>query len=122
MPPDFANEPTGPTNIPPDELRSNIDLFACRSFTAAEARAALHAYYACVSYMDAQLGRVLDAQVPGSDGVFERMGKEAGMSRVYGGIHYQMDVDAGDAIASKIAARALQSGPATGQQYSPAGR
>jgi iduronate 2-sulfatase len=61
LPPDFANEPTGPANTPPDELRSNLDLFACRSFTAAEARAALHAYYACVSYMDAQLGRVLDA-------------------------------------------------------------
>jgi hypothetical protein len=77
------------------------------------------ANHACIS---GAMGRVLDAQVPGSDGAFERMGKEAGMSRVYGGIHYQMDVDAGDAIASKIAARALQSGPAKGQPYSPAGR
>ena len=40
--------------------RRNLDLYADRDFTAAEARAALHAYYACVSYMDAQLGRVLD--------------------------------------------------------------
>lgn len=61
LPPDFAKEPTGPANTPPDDLRPSLDLFACRSFTAAEARAALHAYYACVSYMDAQLGRVLDA-------------------------------------------------------------
>ena len=61
LPPDFANEPSGPKGTPPDELRQNVDLFAGRSFTAAEARGALHAYYACVSYMDAQVGRVLDA-------------------------------------------------------------
>lgn len=61
LPPDFANEPTGPNDTPPDELRMNIDLFAGRRFSEAEARAALQAYYACVSYMDAQVGRVLDA-------------------------------------------------------------
>jgi len=77
------------------------------------------ANHACIS---GAMGRVLDAQAPGSNGVFETMGKEAGTSRVYGGIHYQMDVDAGDEIARKIAARALQSGPAKGQTYAPAGR
>ncbi len=61
LPPDFATHPTGPNDTPPDELRQNIDLFAARDFTPAEARAALQAYYACVSYMDAQVGRVLDA-------------------------------------------------------------
>lgn len=61
LPPDFANEPTGPTGTPPDALRQNVDLFAARTFTATEARAALHAYYACVSFMDSQVGRVLDA-------------------------------------------------------------
>ena len=77
------------------------------------------ANHACIS---GTMGRVLDAQVPGSRGVFETMGKEAGASRLYGGIHYRMDLDAGDEIASKIAARALQSGPAKGQTYAPAGR
>jgi hypothetical protein len=33
-----------------------------------------------------------------------------------------MDVDAGDEIARKIAERALQSGPARVQAYTPAGR
>jgi arylsulfatase A-like enzyme len=42
-------------------LRANIDLFTGRAFTAEEARAAIHAYLACVSSMDGQLGRVLDA-------------------------------------------------------------
>ncbi|MFZ5829959.1 MAG: sulfatase [Planctomycetota bacterium] len=60
LPPDFANEPTLPPNSPEDEKRQNIDLYAGRSFTAAEARAALRAYYASVSYMDAELGRVLN--------------------------------------------------------------
>lgn len=61
LPPDFAHEPTGPNDTPPDELRMNIDLFAGRRFSEDEAHAALQAYYACVSYMDAQVGRVLDA-------------------------------------------------------------
>jgi len=61
LPPDFANAPTGPAHTPPDELRENIDLFAGKPFSATEAREALRAYYACVSYMDAQVGRVLDA-------------------------------------------------------------
>ena len=61
LPPDFANEPTLPLGANAKNTRRNLDLYADREFTAAEARAALHAYYACVSYMDAQLGRVLDA-------------------------------------------------------------
>jgi arylsulfatase A-like enzyme len=61
LPPDFASEPTLPTGADPRNARRNLDLYAGRSFTTAEARSALHAYYACVGYMDAQLGRVLDA-------------------------------------------------------------
>lgn len=61
LPPDFANEPTLPTEADARNARRNLDLYADQAFTAAQARAALHAYYACVSYMDAQLGRVLDA-------------------------------------------------------------
>lgn len=77
------------------------------------------ANHSCIS---GTMGRVLDAQVPGSNGVYETMGKQAGASRLYGGIHYRMDLEAGDEIASKIAARALQVGPAKGQTYTPAGR
>jgi len=77
------------------------------------------ANHACIS---GAMGRVLDAQVPDSNGMFEKMGKEAGASRLYGGIHYRMDLDAGDEIAHKVAARVLQTGPAKGQPYTPAGR
>ncbi|HIQ21697.1 MAG TPA: hypothetical protein EYH34_10755 [Planctomycetes bacterium] len=60
LPPDFANEPTLAPDMPRDEWRVNLDLFAARRFSEVEAREAIRAYYACVSYMDAQLGRVLD--------------------------------------------------------------
>jgi uncharacterized sulfatase len=60
LPPDFANEPTLAADLPRDEWRANLDLFAGRPFTDAEAREAIRAYYASTSYMDAQLGRVLD--------------------------------------------------------------
>jgi hypothetical protein len=75
--------------------------------------------HACIS---GGVGRVLDALVPRTNRMYETMAKQAGTSRVYGGIHYQMDLDAGDEIARKVAARALQSGPALGELYSPAGR
>lgn len=38
------------------------------------------------------------------------MGRQAGESRLYAGIHYQMDLDAGFDIARKVAARAIEVG------------
>ncbi|MEZ5353795.1 MAG: sulfatase [Bryobacteraceae bacterium] len=60
LPPDFETEAKPIEGMPPDEFRANIDLYAGRAFTTGEARQAMRAYYACVSYMDAQLGRLLD--------------------------------------------------------------
>ena len=60
LPPDFANEPHAAPDMPPDDFRQNIDLYAARAFTATEARDAMRAYYACVTYMDFQVGRLLD--------------------------------------------------------------
>jgi uncharacterized sulfatase len=60
LPPDFDTEPRLIEGFPRDEFRQNADLFAGRSFTVQEAREAMRAYYACTSYMDAQLGRLLD--------------------------------------------------------------
>ncbi len=60
LPSDFDTEPRSIEGFPKDEFRQNADLFAGRAFTATEAREAMRAYYACMSYMDAQLGRVLD--------------------------------------------------------------
>nr|MCU0247932.1 sulfatase [Bryobacter sp.] len=57
LPEDFAPLPsgTGPA------YRSNFDLFINRQATPELAREALRAYYACVSFTDAQVGRVLAA-------------------------------------------------------------
>ena len=75
--------------------------------------------HSCIS---GSMGRVLDALLPGSSGMYTAMGTEAGQSRLFGGIHYPMDMEAGNAIASKVAEKALQSGPAPGQTFAPRGR
>jgi hypothetical protein len=75
--------------------------------------------HACIS---GAIGYVLDAMLPGTNGIYENMARQAGSSRVYGGIHYQMDLDAGYAIARKIADRALQVGIAPDRPFTPLGR
>lgn len=60
LPPDFDTEPRRAKGMPSDEFRENIDLFASRSFSAQEAREAMRAYYACTTYTDTQIGRLLD--------------------------------------------------------------
>jgi hypothetical protein len=75
--------------------------------------------HSCIS---GAIGWVLDALLPGSNGQYTAMGLEAGQSRLYGGIHYPMDMEAGNAIAAKVAAKALQFGPAPGQTFTPRGR
>ncbi len=57
LPPDFAGMPTGTGPA----YRANFDLFVNREATPALAREAIRAYYACASFTDAQVGRVLAA-------------------------------------------------------------
>lgn len=54
LPADFAPRPTGKGPA----YRDNFDLFIQRDATPRLARQAIAAYYACISYMDAQLGRL----------------------------------------------------------------
>jgi hypothetical protein len=75
--------------------------------------------HACIS---GTVGLVLDAALPGTAGMYQAMGRQAGESRVYGGIHYPMDLDAGFDIARKVAARALEVGPTKGKAFAPLGR
>ena len=55
LPKDFASMPTGK----PPVSRENFDLFVNREATEPLARQAIAAYYACASFTDAQIGRVL---------------------------------------------------------------
>lgn len=55
LPADFAAQPPG--NEWP--FRPNFDLFATRQATRSLAREAIAAYYACVSFVDEQVGRVM---------------------------------------------------------------
>ncbi|MDR0352859.1 MAG: sulfatase [Opitutaceae bacterium] len=61
LPPDFAARPTVPPGFPAGAIRpNNADLFINRDASPEEARAMIRAYLACVSYVDWNLGRVLD--------------------------------------------------------------
>lgn len=61
LPADFAPTPTASEAVPRYALRYNLDLFYEERPTPERAREAMAAYYACISFMDEQLGRVLDA-------------------------------------------------------------
>jgi arylsulfatase A-like enzyme len=62
LPPDFASTPAAPAGFPEISIaRRNTDLFIGREASPAQAREMIRAYYASVSYMDEQVGRVLDA-------------------------------------------------------------
>ncbi len=60
LPEDFAPEPTAADSVPRYALRYNLDLFYGERPTPGQARRAIAAYYACMSFMDELLGQVLD--------------------------------------------------------------
>jgi arylsulfatase A-like enzyme len=60
LPPDFAPRPTVPPGFPRRSIRPrNADLFIDREATPAEARQMTRAYFASISWMDWNVGRVL---------------------------------------------------------------
>ncbi|MPZ21915.1 MAG: sulfatase-like hydrolase/transferase, partial [Luteitalea sp.] len=62
LPRDFAPRPASPPGHPePAIRRRNADLFIGRDASPEEAREMIRAYYASISFMDAQVGRVLEA-------------------------------------------------------------
>ena len=77
------------------------------------------ANHACIS---GAMGLVLDAQFPDQKGRYYAMGRQAGESRIYAGIHYRIDVDEGFAIARKVAARALEAGVPVDRPFHPLGK
>jgi len=61
LPVDFAARPTVPEGFPRGSIRPmNADLFIKRDATPEQAKEMIRAYLACVSYMDWNVGRVLD--------------------------------------------------------------
>jgi hypothetical protein len=75
--------------------------------------------HACIS---GAIGLLLDAVIPNTKGMYEAMGRQAGDSRIYAGIHYKMDLDAGYEIARKVAARALEVGVQKDRPFAPIGK
>ena len=61
LPPDFASLPMVPPGFPAGAIRANnADLFIGRTASEKEAKEMILAYLACVSYVDWNMGRVLD--------------------------------------------------------------
>jgi arylsulfatase A-like enzyme len=62
LPPDFNTHPQAPSGFPDISIpHRNADLFIGRESSPAEAREMIRAYYASTSFMDAQVGRVIEA-------------------------------------------------------------
>jgi iduronate 2-sulfatase len=62
LPPDFAPRPAPPVGFPEISVpRRNADLFIGRDASPSEAREMIRAYRASTSFVDAQVGRVLEA-------------------------------------------------------------
>jgi arylsulfatase A-like enzyme len=59
LPPDFAATPTVPEGFPKPCLTPNGDLFIKRAATEQEARAMIQAYWASISWVDWNVGRIL---------------------------------------------------------------
>jgi arylsulfatase A-like enzyme len=62
LPPDFTTRPVAPKGFPDISIpHRNADLFIGRESSPDEAREMIRAYYASTSFMDAQVGRVIEA-------------------------------------------------------------
>jgi iduronate 2-sulfatase len=59
LPGDFGAMPAW-KNVPADAFRPNLDLFFEMAATKAKARERIASYYACVTFLDSQLGRLVD--------------------------------------------------------------
>jgi arylsulfatase A-like enzyme len=80
LPVDFAPRPAPPAGFPePSVPRRNADLFIGRDATPEQAREMTRAYWASTTFMDAQVGRVLDA--------LERLGLKEKTIVVFWGDH-----------------------------------
>ena len=75
--------------------------------------------HACIS---GAIGRVLDTWFTDQNGLYWAMAREAGESRIYGGIHYRMDLDAGFQIGDKVAKRAAEVNLSADKAFTPLGR
>lgn len=71
-------------------------------------------YPSAHSCFTASYGTVIAATYPDTKERLQGMVTEAGLSRLYAGIHYRFDLEAGKEIGRKVAEYAIQTAPAAG--------
>jgi iduronate 2-sulfatase len=79
LPPDFAPRPTAPPGVPPVSVRTNTDLFINRDASPEEARKVIRAYWAALTWVDDNVGRVI--------GELDRLGLRENTVIVFWGDH-----------------------------------
>jgi arylsulfatase A-like enzyme len=79
LPPDFAPRPTPPPGVPPVSVRTNTDLFINRDASVEEARKVIRAYWAALTWVDYNVGRVI--------GELDRLGLRNNTVIVFWGDH-----------------------------------
>ena len=62
---------------------------------------------------------MLDAKFPDQRGRYLALAQEVAMSRIYGGIHYRIDTEAGFEIGRKVAAKVLSQGMPADRAWLP---
>lgn len=77
------------------------------------------ANHACIT---SAAGRVLDAMFPDQKGRYLALGQEAGWSRLYGGIHSPLDIEAGLEIGRKVSIKVLAQGLPADRVWLPSGQ
>lgn len=81
------------------------------SITTPVGRPNFPAYPSAHSCISGAAGNVLSSLFPASKPLMDAKIAEAGMSRIYAGLHYRFDITAGNEIGARVAALAIQLAP-----------
>lgn len=86
----------------PRPAQVNTDIAPLRAFTTPN-HPSYPSGHSCIS---GAFGAMLSAEFPGDAGFLNAQVEEAGMSRIYAGIHYRFDIVAGRDVGGRAAAKA----------------
>ena len=74
-------------------------------------RPSFPSYPSAHSCLSSAAGEILSSYFPSATSEMHALVAEAGVSRIYGGLHFRFDVTAGQTLGSAVARRALRDAP-----------